>query len=51
MDDDHSFEDSFDARVAERVPGGDVEAILRELHEMIDMARPAPDWKHSEQTP
>src|SRR5262245_66373441 len=42
MDDDHSFEDSFDARVAERVPGGDVEAILRELHEMIDMARPAP---------
>lgn len=42
MDDDHSFEDSFDARVAERVPGGDVEALLRELHEMIDMARPAP---------
>jgi hypothetical protein len=41
-DDDHSFEDSFDARVAERVPGGDVEAILRELHEMIDTARPAP---------
>src|SRR5262245_63656731 len=42
MDDDHSFEDSFDARVAERVPGGDVEALLRELHALIDGARPAP---------
>src|SRR5262245_37888470 len=42
MDDDHSFEDSFDARVAERVPGGDVEALLRELHSLIDGARPAP---------
>jgi hypothetical protein len=41
-DEDHSFEHSFDARVAERVPGGDVEAILHQLHELIDTARPAP---------
>jgi hypothetical protein len=41
-DDDHSFEHSFDARVAERVPGGDVEALLRDLHALIDGARPAP---------
>ena len=41
-DDDHSFEHSFDARVAERVPGGDVEALLQRLHELIDTARPAP---------
>jgi hypothetical protein len=41
-DRDHSFEHSFDARVAERVPGGDVEALLRELHELVDTARPAP---------
>jgi hypothetical protein len=41
-DDDHSFEHSFDARVAERAPGGDVEALLRQLHELIDTARPAP---------
>ena len=40
-DHDHSFEHSFDARVAERVPGGDVEALLRELHGLIDTARPA----------
>ncbi|HLT70224.1 MAG TPA: ATP synthase F0 subunit B [Acidimicrobiales bacterium] len=41
-DDDHSFEHDFDARVAERVPGGDVEAILRQVHEIIATARPAP---------
>ena len=39
-DDDHSFEHSFDARVAERAPGGDVEALLRHVHELIDTARP-----------
>ena len=33
---------SFDARVAQRVPGGDVEALLRQAYEMIDTARPAP---------
>lgn len=32
----------LDERVARRQPGGDVEMILRELHEMIDQARPAP---------
>ena len=37
-DTDHSFE----ARVAQRAPGGDVEALLRRLHELIDSARPAP---------
>ena len=41
-DNDDSFVYSFDARVAERAPGGDVEAILRQLHELIDTARPAP---------
>jgi hypothetical protein len=40
--DDHSFEHSFDARVAERVPGGDVEAVLRRVYELIEGARPAP---------
>jgi hypothetical protein len=37
-DTDHSFE----ARLAQRAPGGDVEALLRRLHELIDSARPAP---------
>jgi cell division septum initiation protein DivIVA len=41
-DDDNSFEYSFEARVAERAPGGDVEALLHQLHELIDVARPAP---------
>jgi hypothetical protein len=41
-DEDDSFEHNFDARVAERAPGGDVEALLRELHEIVDTARPAP---------
>jgi hypothetical protein len=41
-DQDSSFEHNFDARVAERAPGGDVEAILHELRALIDGARPAP---------
>lgn len=41
-DDDHSFEHSFDARVAQRAPGADVEALLRRVHEMVETARPAP---------
>jgi vacuolar-type H+-ATPase subunit H len=32
---------SFDARVAQRAPGGDVEALLRRVHELVDSARPA----------
>jgi hypothetical protein len=32
---------SFEARVAQRTPGGDVEALLRRLHELVDSARPA----------
>ena len=32
---------SFDARVAQRTPGGDVEALLRRAHELVEMARPA----------
>jgi cell division septum initiation protein DivIVA len=32
---------SFDARVAHRAPGGDVEALLRRVHELVDSARPA----------
>jgi vacuolar-type H+-ATPase subunit H len=35
-------ERDFERRVARRKPGGDVEALLRELHETIDQARPAP---------
>lgn len=41
-DDDHSFEHSFDARVAQRAPGADVEAILRRARDVIEAARPAP---------
>ncbi|MGH9113698.1 MAG: hypothetical protein ACRDZN_15580, partial [Acidimicrobiales bacterium] len=37
-DTDHSFE----ARVAQRAPGGDVEALLRRVHDLIDSARPVP---------
>lgn len=37
-DDDHSFE----VRVAQRAPGGDVEALLQRVRELIDGARPAP---------
>jgi hypothetical protein len=37
-DDDQSFE----VRVAQRSPGGDVEALLQRLRELIDGARPAP---------
>jgi hypothetical protein len=36
-DDDQSFE----FRVAQRAPGGDVEALLRRVRELIDSARPA----------
>ena len=36
-DDDHSFE----IRVAQRAPGGDVEALLQRVRELIDSARPA----------
>jgi cell division septum initiation protein DivIVA len=32
---------SFDARVAQRAPGGDVEALLRRVHELVETARPA----------
>jgi hypothetical protein len=32
---------SFDARVAQRTPGGDVQALLRRVHELVDNARPA----------
>jgi hypothetical protein len=40
LDDD--LELDLDERVARRQPGGDVEIVLRELHEMVDQARPAP---------
>jgi hypothetical protein len=36
-DDDQSFE----ARVAQRAPGGDVEALLQRVRELVDSARPA----------
>jgi len=36
-DDDQSFEE----RVAQRAPGGDVEALLQRVRELIDAARPA----------
>ena len=36
-DDDQSFE----MRVAQRAPGGDVEALLQRVRELIDGARPA----------
>ncbi|HEY8525103.1 MAG TPA: hypothetical protein VIL48_09080 [Acidimicrobiales bacterium] len=32
---------SFDARVAQRTPGGDVEALLRRVYELVETARPA----------
>lgn len=43
--DDESDEDDdldFERRVARRQPGGDVEALLHELRDLIDQARPAP---------
>jgi hypothetical protein len=40
LDDD--LELDLDERAARRQPGGDVEIVLRELHEMVDQARPAP---------
>ena len=39
---ERDHEDDLDERAARRQPGGDVEMILRELHETIDQARPAP---------
>jgi vacuolar-type H+-ATPase subunit H len=33
---------SFDARVAQRAHGGDVEALLHRMHDLVDDARPAP---------
>jgi hypothetical protein len=39
---DDERERDFERRVARRQPGGDVEMLLRELHETIDQARPAP---------
>jgi hypothetical protein len=45
---DHSIElddddvEDLEHRIARRQPGGDVEMMLRDLHEMIDQARPAP---------
>jgi hypothetical protein len=33
---------SFDARVAQRAPGGDVEALLHRMHDLVDGARLAP---------
>jgi hypothetical protein len=42
LDDDLDLDLDLDERTARRQPGGDVELILRELHEMVDQARPAP---------
>jgi hypothetical protein len=39
---DEDLDLDLDERAARRQPGGDVEMILRELHETIDQARPAP---------
>jgi hypothetical protein len=39
---DEDLDLDLDERTARRQPGGDVELILRELHEMVDQARPAP---------
>jgi hypothetical protein len=41
-DPDEDLDLDLDERTARRQPGGDVELILRELHEMVDQARPAP---------
>lgn len=48
VDHEAGYENELDAerdleeRVARRRPGGDVEMLLRELHEMVDQARPSP---------
>jgi len=48
VDHEAGYENELDAerdleeRVARRTPGGDVEMLLRELHEMVDQARPSP---------
>lgn len=41
-DDDEDLDLDLDERVARRQPGGDVELILRDLHALVDQARPAP---------
>ncbi|HEY8547809.1 MAG TPA: ATP synthase F0 subunit B [Acidimicrobiales bacterium] len=41
-EDETEAERDFQERVARRRPGGDVEMLLRELHEMVDQARPSP---------
>lgn len=40
-EDELEAERDFEQRVARRQPGGDVEELLLELHEMVDQARPA----------
>ena len=40
-EDELEAERDFEQRVARRQPGGDVEELLVELHEMVDQARPA----------
>lgn len=40
-EDELDAERDFQQRVARRQPGGDVEELLHELHEMVDQARPA----------
>jgi hypothetical protein len=39
---DEDLDLDLDERVARRQPGGDVELILRDLHALVDQARPAP---------
>jgi hypothetical protein len=41
-EDEAEAERDFEERVARRRPGGDVELLLRELHELVDQARPSP---------
>jgi hypothetical protein len=38
----HDPERDLERRVARRQPGGDVEVLLQELHEIVEQARPAP---------
>jgi hypothetical protein len=39
---DEDLDLDLDQRAARRQPGGDVELVLQELHQLIDQARPAP---------
>ncbi|HZA00084.1 MAG TPA: hypothetical protein VE575_15090 [Acidimicrobiales bacterium] len=41
-DDERGDDRSFELRVAQRAPGGDVEARLRRVRELVEAARPAP---------